>query len=101
MIPTFTRPLKVHLIPCRTKRTLQLDKYIDSLITIIGAAQEPDGYLYTFRTVNAKKPHEWIGDKRWVNEEILSHELYDCGHLYEAAVAHFRQPASARCSTSP
>src|ERR1700761_7875985 len=30
-----------------------LEKYIDTLITIIGAAQEPDGYLYTFRTVNA------------------------------------------------
>jgi len=74
----------------QNKKNPQLDKAIDSLITIIGAAQEPDGYLYTFRTVNAKKPHEWIGDKRWVNEEILSHELYDCGHLYEAAVAHFQ-----------
>jgi len=67
-----------------------LDKYIDTLIGIIGAAQEPDGYLYTFRTVNAKKPHEWIGKKRWENEEILSHELYDAGHLYEAAVAHYQ-----------
>jgi DUF1680 family protein len=74
----------------QNKKNPQLDKAIDSLIIIIGAAQEPDGYLYTFRTVNAKKPHEWIGDKRWVNEEILSHELYDCGHLYEAAVAHFQ-----------
>lgn len=74
----------------QNKKNPQLDKAIDSLITIIGAAQEPDGYLYTFRTVNAKKPHEWIGAKRWVNEEILSHELYDCGHLYEAAVAHFQ-----------
>jgi DUF1680 family protein len=74
----------------QNKKNPQLDKAIDSLITIIGAAQEPDGYLYTFRTVNAKKPQEWIGDKRWVNEEILSHELYDCGHLYEAAVAHFQ-----------
>jgi DUF1680 family protein len=74
----------------QNKKNPQLDKSIDSLISIIGAAQEPDGYLYTFRTVNAKKPHEWIGDKRWVNEEILSHELYNCGHLYEAAVAHFQ-----------
>ncbi|MDR3694388.1 glycoside hydrolase family 127 protein [Mucilaginibacter sp.] len=67
-----------------------LDKYIDTLIGIIGAAQEKDGYLYTFRTVNAKKPHEWIGSKRWENEEVLSHELYDAGHLYEAAVAHYQ-----------
>jgi DUF1680 family protein len=26
---------------------------------------------------------------RWINEEEQSHELYDCGHLYEAAVAHY------------
>ncbi|EHQ26594.1 hypothetical protein BDD43_0604 [Mucilaginibacter gracilis] len=74
----------------QNKKNPKLDRYIDTLIGIIGAAQEPDGYLYTFRTVHAKKPHEWIGDKRWVNEEILSHELYDCGHLYEAAVAHYQ-----------
>jgi DUF1680 family protein len=74
----------------QNKKNPTLDRYIDTLIGIIGAAQEPDGYLYTFRTVNAKKPHEWIGDKRWVNEEVLSHELYDCGHLYEAAVAHYQ-----------
>ncbi len=74
----------------QNKKNPKLDRYIDTLINIIGAAQEPDGYLYTFRTVNAKKPHEWIGDKRWVNEEVLSHELYNCGHLYEAAVAHYQ-----------
>jgi len=74
----------------QVKSNPQLDKYIDSLISIIGAAQEPDGYLYTFRTVHAKKPHEWIGEKRWQNEEVLSHELYNAGHLYEAAVAHYQ-----------
>ncbi|WP_428328892.1 glycoside hydrolase family 127 protein [Mucilaginibacter sp.] len=74
----------------QVKSNPKLDRYIDTLIGIIGAAQEKDGYLYTFRTVNAKKPHEWIGAKRWQNEEILSHELYDAGHLYEAAVAHYQ-----------
>ena len=74
----------------QVKKNPQLELYLDTLINIIGAAQEKDGYLYTFRTVNAKKPHEWIGDKRWVNEEILSHELYDAGHLYESAVAHYQ-----------
>ena len=72
------------------KKNPQLERSIDTLINIIGAAQEKDGYLYTFRTVNAKKPHEWIGSKRWENEEILSHELYNVGHLYEAAAAHFQ-----------
>lgn len=67
-----------------------LSLYIDSLISIIAAAQEPDGYLFTFRTVNAKKPHEWIGTKRWEKDEDLSHELYNSGHLFEAAVAHYQ-----------
>ncbi len=74
----------------QVKANPKLERYIDTLIGIIGAAQEKDGYLYTFRTVNAAKPHEWIGAKRWENEEILSHELYDAGHLYEAAVAHYQ-----------
>lgn len=67
----------------------QLDRQLDTLIQIIGAAQEPDGYLYTFRTAHVEKPHEWIGSKRWEKEEELSHELYNSGHLYEAAVAHY------------
>lgn len=74
----------------QNKANPKLEAYIDTLINIIGAAQEPDGYLFTFRTVNAKQPHEWIGSKRWEKEEILSHELYNAGHLYEAAVAHYQ-----------
>lgn len=67
-----------------------LARQLDTLISIIAAAQEPDGYLYTFRTVHAARPHEWIGSRRWEKEEILSHELYDAGHLYESAVAHYQ-----------
>ncbi|WP_244518882.1 glycoside hydrolase family 127 protein [Arachidicoccus rhizosphaerae] len=67
-----------------------LDRQLDTLIQIIGEAQEPDGYLYTFRTAKVKHPQEWIGQHRWENAEILSHELYNCGHLYEAAVAHYQ-----------
>ncbi|WP_316784253.1 glycoside hydrolase family 127 protein [Pedobacter frigiditerrae] len=74
----------------QVQKNPELDLYLDSLIKIIGAAQEKDGYLYTFRTVGAKKPHEWIGDKRWVKDQDLSHELYNSGHLFEAAVAHFQ-----------
>ena len=68
----------------------KLDRYVDSLITIVGAAQEPDGYLYTARTIDPKHPHEWSGNERWINESILSHELYNSGHLFEAASAHFQ-----------
>lgn len=69
----------------------QLDKYIDSLLVIIKSAQEPDGYLYTFRTMNPPKPHNWSGTQRWVNDRLnVSHELYNMGHFYEAAVAHYQ-----------
>ncbi len=67
----------------------KLDRYIDSLITIVGRAQEPDGYLYTARTIDSLHPHAWSGSTRWVEERNMSHELYNSGHLYEAAVAHY------------
>jgi uncharacterized protein len=67
----------------------KLDAYIDSLIEKIGAAQEKDGYLYTARTINPLQPHPWSGKERWVLEGVNSHELYDLGHLYEAAAAHY------------
>ena len=49
----------------------KMEAYIDSLITIIG------------------KAHAWAGKERWEKERELSHELYNSGHLYEAAAAHF------------
>jgi DUF1680 family protein len=68
----------------------KLDKYIDSVLTIVAKAQEPDGYLYTFRTMNPNHTHEWAGTKRWEKEEDLSHELYDLGHMIEGAIAHYQ-----------
>jgi DUF1680 family protein len=68
-----------------------LEKRLDEVIVRIAAAQEPDGYLYTFRTMHPDSPaHEWIDQKRWLKDPVLSHELYDAGHLYEAGVAHFQ-----------
>src|SRR6266498_1312373 len=67
----------------------KLEAYIDSLIEIIGKAQEPDGYLYTARTIDPAHPHNWSGKERWVKEREMSHELYNSGHLYEAAAAHY------------
>ncbi|MEP7143741.1 MAG: beta-L-arabinofuranosidase domain-containing protein [Ferruginibacter sp.] len=66
-----------------------LSKYLDTLIAIIGDAQEKDGYLYTFRTIKPAVPHDWVGSKRWEKDSVLSHELYNAGHLYEAAYAHY------------
>lgn len=73
----------------QVKKDAKLEAQIDSLIEIIGNAQEADGYLYTFRTMNPPKLHPWISSKRWEKDPDLSHELYNCGHLYEAAVAHY------------
>jgi uncharacterized protein len=67
----------------------KLDAYVDSLIAKIAAAQEPDGYIYTTRTIDPQNPHKWAGKERWELERDDSHELYNLGHLYEAAVAHY------------
>ena len=68
----------------------KLEAYCDSVIDIIASAQEPDGYLYTARTQNPADPHHWAGDRRWVKEENLSHELYNLGHMVEGAVAYWQ-----------
>lgn len=67
----------------------KLDAYLDGLIAKIAAAQEPDGYLYTARRLfPPEKMPGMSGKERWSNLRS-SHELYNVGHLYEAAVAHF------------
>ena len=68
----------------------ELEAYIDSVLVIVAAAQEPDGYLYTSRTMNPKHPHEWAGSERWELVEDLSHEFYNLGHMVEGAIAHYQ-----------
>jgi DUF1680 family protein len=65
-----------------------MERYIDGLIGIIAAAQEKDGYLCTARTAKATSV-KWPLGQRWGSEAQNSHELYNMGHLYEAAVAHY------------
>ncbi|MCB9273134.1 MAG: glycoside hydrolase family 127 protein [Lewinellaceae bacterium] len=71
----------------------ELERLLDSLISIIGIGQEADGYLTTWRTINpAKPPASWVvvkEGKRW-ESLAMSHELYNAGHLYEAAYTHFK-----------
>jgi DUF1680 family protein len=67
-----------------------LDRELDEVIAKIADAQAPDGYLYTSGQIGktAEKPICCVGMTRWVDERS-SHELYNAGHLFEAAVAHF------------
>lgn len=74
----------------------KLKAYIDSVLDVVAAAQEPDGYLYTARTINPKHPHNWSGDKRWEQDETLSHELYNLGHMVDAACAHYQATGSSK-----
>jgi DUF1680 family protein len=71
----------------------ELEKQLDNIIGIIGKGQEADGYLTTWRTINPRKPPaSWvrvIEGRRWESLEF-SHELYNAGHLYEAAYAHYK-----------
>lgn len=71
----------------------KMDAYLDQLIGYIAAAQEPDGYLYTAWTAGAREDGRrkitcCYDKQRWDNLPS-SHELYNAGHMYEAAVAHY------------
>jgi DUF1680 family protein len=79
-----------------------LEAYVDGLIDRIAAAQEPDGYLYTWLTIHEREKAAGVhkeettgqfhrgSDSRWARVDQHSHELYNLGHLYEAAVAYYR-----------
>ena len=69
----------------------KLDHYVDSIINIIKIGQEADGYLTTYKTIDTTySPADWCAPAgRWHNEQC-SHELYNSGHMFEAAAAHYR-----------
>ena len=68
----------------------KLETYIDSVLVLVAAAQEPDGYLNTARQMNPWHPHPWVGPERWSEVEGGSHEFYNLGHMIEGAVAHYQ-----------
>ena len=69
----------------------ELEKYLDELIAKIAAAQEQDGYIYTVNTIGeyADEIFCCVSDPRW-SDLKSGHELYNVGHMYEAAVAHYQ-----------
>ena len=68
-----------------------LDAYVDSIISLIAIGQEEDGYLTTYKTIDTTyAPARWCPPGgRWQNLKC-SHELYNSGHMFEAATAHYR-----------
>ncbi|MDY0083827.1 MAG: glycoside hydrolase family 127 protein [Ignavibacteriaceae bacterium] len=59
----------------------EYEKLLDDWIGYISKAQQTDGYLNTFYTLN--HPEE-----KWTNME--KHEMYCGGHMIEAAIAHYQ-----------
>ncbi|MCM3629022.1 glycoside hydrolase family 127 protein [Paenibacillus glycanilyticus] len=64
-----------------TDRDPKLEAEIDRIVELIEAAQESDGYLSTYYTLEAP-------DLKWTDME--KHEMYNGGHLIEAAVAYYQ-----------
>lgn len=58
----------------------EVDQAIHELVNMIRAAQQPDGYLNIHYTV--------VQPGRRFTHLRDMHELYNCGHLIEAALAH-------------
>jgi len=72
----------------------ELAAYLDTLVYYVSEAQEEDGYLYTAWTLNANEYIDfscctYSDEGRWIETPNSSHEFYNVGHMYEAAVAHF------------
>jgi DUF1680 family protein len=66
-----------------------LEDYLDSIIAVIKTGQEADGYITTWFTID-NPPAPWVNKtgKRWTGV-VSSHELYNSGHLFHAAAAHY------------
>ena len=73
----------------------ELQQKLEGIISRIAAAQEPDGYLYTWRTMHPDSPLTgWIHQERWLKDSEISHETYNLGHLYEAGDAFLEATGS-------
>lgn len=68
-----------------------LERRMDEIIDVIADAQCEDGYLYEALTVpQTMYPARWGYGDRPYSYVLHSHELYNMGHMYEAAIAYYR-----------
>jgi DUF1680 family protein len=66
-----------------------LEEQFDRIVKVISAAQEPDGYLYPSHTTGVGNDKSMMGNEPYTFV-VHSHELYNMGHLYEAAIAYYQ-----------
>ena len=67
----------------------KLEAKFDAIVDVIAAAQEPNGYLYPSHTTGVGAEKDMMGDKPY-QFVVHSHELYNMGHMYEAAIAYYQ-----------
>ena len=67
----------------------ELEAQFDRIVEVIAAAQESNGYLYPSHTTGVGAKKNMMGDKPY-EFVVHSHELYNMGHLYEAAIAYYQ-----------
>ncbi|MDE0821534.1 MAG: glycoside hydrolase family 127 protein, partial [Opitutales bacterium] len=72
----------------RLKDDPELEAQFDRIVDVIAAAQEPNGYLYPSHTTGVGEARNMMGDSPYTYV-VHSHELYNMGHMYEAAVAYY------------
>ncbi len=65
-----------------------LERLVSEAISLVEAAQDDDGYLNTYFSLERKA-------ERWTNLRDM-HEMYCAGHLIQAAVAHHRATGGDR-----
>ncbi len=66
----------------------QLQQMVDQVITLISKAQDKNGYINTYFSMERSI-------ERWTNLQE-KHELYCAGHLIQAAIAHYRATGGSR-----
>jgi DUF1680 family protein len=73
----------------KSKRDPEIEARMDRITDVIAASQKPDGYIYPAHVIGNGSARQEMGDKPY-SFVVHSHELYNVGHLYEAAVAYYR-----------
>ena len=66
----------------------ELEAQFDRIVDVIASAQEPNGYLYPSHTTGVGTDKNMMGNEPYTFV-VHSHELYNMGHLYEAAIAYY------------